>query len=129
MLIVHQEAIGRALANLIWREDPDGAPVTILVGHTHVQRLDRYGPVTTVNSGTAGAGGLFGIGSQSVGLALMDFDRQAGALTATDLVQMTPSTSAARARRMITATPDCDDQLVFCHDEPQITALPAPAAG
>jgi len=128
VLIVHQEAIGRALANLIWQEDPEGAPLAILVGHTHVQRMDRYGPVTTVNSGTAGAGGLFGIGSQSVGLALMDFDRQAGVLTATDLVQMTPSTTAARAQRVITASPDCDEQLVFCHDEPKLTELPATTA-
>ncbi len=132
MLIVHQEAIGRALANLIWNEDPDGAPLAILVGHTHVQRMDRYGPITTVNSGTAGAGGLFGAGSQSVGLALMDFDTETGTLVATDLVQMNPANSAARAQRVITDTPDCDDELVFCHDEPNLgehgtpTATPTP---
>jgi hypothetical protein len=126
VLVLHQEAIGRALANLIWDADPDGAPLAILVAHTHVQRLDRYGPITTVNSGTAGAGGVFGLGSQSVGLALMDFDRTTGDLTATDLVQMNPANSAARAQRVITKTPDCDDQLVFCHDEPN---LPDPPAG
>ena len=64
VLIVHQEAIGRALANLIWHDDPNGAPLAILVAHTHVQRMDRYGPVTTVNSGTAGAGGVFGAGTR-----------------------------------------------------------------
>ena len=125
MLIVHQEAIGRALANLIWQDDPNGAPLAILVAHTHVQRMDRYGPVTTVNSGTAGAGGVFGAGTQSVGLALMDYDRATGALTATDLVQMNPSSSAARAVRVITKTPDCDDDLVFCHDEPKLPDVPA----
>jgi hypothetical protein len=122
---MHQEAIGRALANRIWKEDPKGAPLAILVAHTHVQRLDRYGPITTINSGTAGAGGLWGIGSQSVGLALLDFDKETGALVATDLVQMTPSTSAARAQRVIIDTPDCDDQLVFCHDEPDLPEAPA----
>lgn len=126
VLIVHQESIGRALANLIWQADPDGAPLAILVAHTHVQRLDRYGPVTTVNSGTAGAGGVFGVGTQSVGLALMDYDRRTGALTATDLVQMNPSSEAARAVRVITKTPDCDDQLVFCHDEPKLPDVPSP---
>ncbi len=124
VLILHQEAIGRALANMIWKEDPNGAPLAIFVAHTHVQRLDRYGPITTINSGTAGAGGLFGIGSQSVGLALLDFDKETGALVATDLVRMTPSTSAARAQRVIIDTPDCDDQLVFCHDEPDLPEAP-----
>jgi predicted phosphodiesterase len=126
VLVLHQESIGRALANLIWDADPEGAPLAILVGHTHVQRLDRYGPVTTVNSGTAGAGGVFGLGTQSVGLALMDFERETGALAATDLVQMNPQNSAARAQRVITATPDCDDDLVFCHDEPNLPEAPAP---
>jgi len=125
VLIVHQESIGRALANLIWNEDPDGAPLAILTGHTHVQRLDRYGPITTVNSGTAGAGGIFGAGSQSVGLALLDFDPESGALVATDLVRTNPATSSARAQRVMTDTPDCDDQLVFCHDEPELPEQPA----
>ena len=125
ILIVHQEAIGRALANLIWDADPNGPPLAILVGHTHVQRMDRYGPVTTVNSGTAGAGGVFGLGTQSVGLALLDMDSATGSLAATDLVQMNPATSAARAQRVITDTPDCDETLVFCHDEPQLPDEPA----
>lgn len=123
VLVVHQEAIGRALANLIWKADPDGAPLTVLVGHTHRQRMDRYGPITVVNGGSAGAGGVFGLGRESIGFALLDFDR-AGALTATDLVAMTPSTSAARARRVITDSPDCDDTLVFCHDEPKLPDPP-----
>jgi predicted phosphodiesterase len=125
VLIVHQESIGRALANLIWDAEPEGAPLAILVGHTHEQRLDRYGPVTTVNGGTAGAGGVFGLGTQSVGLALMDFDTATGSLAATDLVQMNPTTSAARAQRVITANPDCDETLVFCHDEPSLPDPPA----
>ena len=124
ILVLHQESIGRALANLVWDADPKGAPLTILVAHTHVQRLDRYGPVTTVNSGTAGAGGVFGLGTESVGLALMDYDEATGDLTATDLVQMNPANSAARAQRVITRTPDCDDQLVFCHDEPKLPETP-----
>lgn len=119
VLVVHQAAIGRALADLIWREAPDGAPLVILVGHTHRQRLDRYGPVTVVDSGSIGGGGLFGIGSQDVGLAMLDL-REDGSLEATDLVSQDPSTSAARARRVITESPDCDDSLVFCHDEPEV---------
>ncbi len=113
VLVVHQEAIGRALAARIRDADPDGAPVAILVGHTHRQRLDRVGPVTVVNSGSAGAGGIFGAGSDRFGLALLDLDA-GGALEATDLVQLDPLSGAAQARRVITARPDCDEELVFC---------------
>ncbi|MEJ7892800.1 MAG: metallophosphoesterase family protein [Solirubrobacteraceae bacterium] len=119
VLVVHQASIARALADLIWREDPAGAPLVILAGHTHRQRLDRYGPITVVDSGSIGGGGLFGIGEQDVGLAMLDLS-QDGALEATDLVSQNPSTSAARARRVITASPDCDETLVFCHDGPDV---------
>ena len=111
VLVVHQAAIGRELASRIRDADPEGAPVAILVGHTHRQRLDRFGPVTVIDSGSIGAGGLFGIGEQNVGLALLDF-RSDGSLEAADLVSLNPSTSAARARRVITDSPDCDGELV-----------------
>ena len=123
VLVVHQASLGRALANLIWDADPEGAPLAILVGHTHRQRLDRYGPVTVVDGGSIGAGGLFGLGTQSVGFALLDFD-DAGALEATDLIAQNPATSAARAQRVVTEAPDCDDELIFCHDAPELPELP-----
>ena len=125
VLVVHQEGIGRALANLIWQADPDGAPLTVLVGHTHRQRLDRLGPVTVVNSGSVGAGGVFGAGRDAVGMALLDFAPEGGALEATDLVRMDPQTSAASARRVITARPDCDQRIVVCHREPELPDLPS----
>jgi hypothetical protein len=128
MLIVHQAAIARALANLIWSADPQGPPLMVLTGHTHRQRLDRYGPVTVVNGGSAGAGGLFGTGRDPVGFALLDVTAR-GALEATDLVQMQPVDGAAQARRVITARPDCDERLVFCHARPELPDLPgAPIA-
>lgn len=117
VLIVHQAAIGRELAARIRDAAPEAPPVAILVGHTHRQRLDRFGPVTVVDAGSVGAGGLFGIGDQDVGLSLLDFGAD-GSLEATDLVSLDPSTSAARARRVITDSPDCDGTLVFCHDQP-----------
>jgi predicted phosphodiesterase len=123
VLVVHQAALGRALANLIWDADPEGPPLAVLVGHTHVQRLDRYGPITLVDAGSVGAGGLFGLGTQSVGFALLDFDA-AGALEATDLVTQNPATSSARAQRVITDAPDCDGELVFCHEAPELPEQP-----
>jgi predicted phosphodiesterase len=123
VLVLHQEGIAKALANLIWAADPEGPPLAILAGHTHVQRLDRYGPVTVVNGGTAGAGGLFGAGHDPVGFALLDLSPR-GALEATDLVQQNPVDGSASARRVITAQPDCDDRLVFCHTAPELPELP-----
>lgn len=123
VLVLHQEAIAQALANLIWSADPDGPPLTILAGHTHIQRLDRYGPITIVNGGTAGAGGLFGAGHDPVGFALLDLT-SSGPLEATDLVQQNPADGSAQARRVITARPDCDGRLVFCHDKPVLPELP-----
>ena len=117
VLVVHQEALGRELAARIQAQDPDGPPLTILVGHTHRQRLDRYGRVTVVNSGSIGAGGLFGIGEQSVGLALVDFERATNAIEATTLISQNPATDAAQARRVVIASPGCDESVVFCHDE------------
>ncbi len=115
VLVVHQSAIGTELAERIAEADPDGLPLTILVGHTHRQRIDLYGPVTVVNAGSIGAGGLFGLGTQDVGLALLDFTT-AGRLDATELISNNPATSAARAQRVVTETPDCDGELVVCHD-------------
>lgn len=122
VLIVHQAAIGRALANRIWKMDPDGPPLTILVGHTHRQRLDRYGPDTVVDSGSIGAGGPFGIGSETIALAMLDI-RADGELDAVDLVSQDPSTSAARARRVMPAHPDCDGTRVVCHDQPELSEV------
>jgi predicted phosphodiesterase len=124
VLLVHQEAIGRALAHLIFSADPEGPPLAILAGHTHRQRLDRIGPVTVVNSGSAGAGGIFGAGRDDVGLALLDFTIP-GALEAADLVRMDPLSAAASARRIITGRPDCDERVVFCAEEPELPDIPS----
>ena len=66
-------------------------------------------------------GGFRGIGTQEVGLALLDLGGD-GDLEATELVSQDPSSSAARARRVISASPDCDGTLVVCHDEPELSA-------
>jgi predicted phosphodiesterase len=123
VLVVHQAAIGRALADLIWDSDPEGAPLAILVGHTHEQRLDRYGPITVVDGGSVGAGGLFGLGTQQVGFALLDF-ATTGDLEAVDLISQNPATSSARAQRVAIDAPDCDDELVICHEAPELPEQP-----
>jgi hypothetical protein len=66
---------------------------------------------------------VFGTGRDPVGFALLDLDAD-GALDATDLVQQNPVDGSAQARRVITARPDCDERVIFCHSEPDAPDLP-----
>jgi predicted phosphodiesterase len=130
VLILHEAEIGREIARRVWAADPDARKLTILVGHTHVQRIDRIGPVTVVNGGTVGAGGPFGAGKDEVGLAVLDFDGHK--LDSADLVSVDPRDGDAQARRVIVASPDCDRELVFCEttakptDFTEVLTAPSP---
>ena len=64
---MHQAALARDLAARIEEADPAGAPLAILTGHTHQQRVDLIGPVTVIDSGSVGAGGPFGAGKDDIG--------------------------------------------------------------
>ena len=112
VLIVHEADLARRLARRIAAAQPDGPPLAILSGHTHHQRLDRIGPVTVVDGGSAGAGGPFGAGKDPLGFASLTFDGQQ--LDSTDLVSMDPMDGSAQARRVTREDPDCDQQVVFC---------------
>ena len=126
VLILHQESIGRALANLIWEDDPNGRAAR---DPRRSHPCAAHGPLRPDHDRQQRHGGrrrpVRHRHASPSGLALLDFDKATGALTATDLVQMNPSTSAARAQRVITDTPDCDDELVFCHDAPDLPDAPA----
>ena len=75
VLLIHQAALARDLAARIEEADPAGAPLAILTGHTHYQRVDLIGPVTVLDAGSVGAGGPFGAGKDDIGLGILAFGR------------------------------------------------------
>ena len=85
----------------------------VLTGHDHKQHVDRYGNVVVVDAGTVGAGGVFGLGSQKIGLGEMRFGA-AGALQAVDLIQAEPLSGGAQAERVIVEGRECDDPEKEC---------------
>ena len=98
VVMVHQNGLADHLARTVAAR-PGAPPLIVLTGHDHRQHLERYGPVTLVDGGTAGAGGIFGAGKQRIGLADLHFDA-AGALQAVDLINVEPLSGAAQAERV-----------------------------
>lgn len=114
IVMVHQNGLAQGLARHA-AEQP-GVELTIVTGHDHEQHVDRYGQVVVVDAGSTGAGGIFGIGTQSVGVANLHFTGTG--LRAVDLVEIEPVSGAAQAERIVLeATDACEKDLLICHDE------------
>jgi hypothetical protein len=102
MVMVHQDGLAQWLAQAL--NDVDYVqPLTIVTGHDHRQHVDRYGEIFVVNGGTIGAGGVFGAGEDSVGIARLRFTDQRR-LESVDLVAVEPVSGSARATRIVTET-------------------------
>ena len=114
VLLLHQAALARELATRIEAADPAGAPLAILTGHTHSQRVDLIGPVTVVDSGSVGAGGPFGAGKDDIGLAVLHFSEDPGRLRTADVASIDPRDGSAQAQRVVIDRPECDEELVYC---------------
>jgi Calcineurin-like phosphoesterase superfamily domain len=115
VVLIHQNGLAQALARQVTE---DGVPDTLLIltGHDHKQHVDLYGEVTVVDAGTAGAGGLFGVGTTPVGVAQLHFASKEARLRAIDLVQVEPISGAAEAERVIPESPEaCEVDRVRCH--------------
>jgi hypothetical protein len=89
---------------------PRPPALTILTGHDHRQHVDRYGPHVVVDGGTAGAGGLQGVGQDPVGLAELHFARTGHELEAADLIAVEPVTGNGLARRVVNRPCDTADR-------------------
>ena len=115
-VLVHHFGLARHLAGTL-RERGDQRPLTILTGHDHVQQLDLYGDaIAVVNAGTAGAGGVFGAGAESVGVATMQLESGRPPPRAFDLINIDPLNGNAQADRVVPATTTaCDVERVRCH--------------
>ena len=98
--MVHQNALAQFLATTLHAQGY-AQTLTILTGHDHLQHVGAYGPVTVVDGGTVGAGGLFGIGQQSFGLADLHFAATQPSLLSVDLVRVDPFSGSAQAQRVV----------------------------
>jgi predicted phosphodiesterase len=110
IVLIHQEALALALADHVKKYDKK---LTILTGHTHEPALVRINNISVINSGAAGAGGLFGIGTEEGELASLHFDKKA--LRYVDFVSVDPLKGAARAERVNVEEEVCDK---FCSYKP-----------
>jgi predicted phosphodiesterase len=99
VVLVHQNGLAQWLAAQL-SERSAAQPLTILTGHDHRQHVTTYGPIAVVDAGTVGASGIYGVGSDSVGLGDLHFART-GALDAADLIAVEPVSGAAQAQRVV----------------------------
>ena len=114
IVMVHQNGLAQGLARHV-SEEFAGDALTILTGHDHEQHIDRYDDVVVVDAGSAGAGGVFGLGTEEAGVATLHFSGDG--LQAVDMIQIDPISGAARAERIVLESEDaCDRDLLICHD-------------
>ena len=100
VVLVHQNRLAQYLAQALWAQGYF-RPLTILTGHDHIQHLNHAGPINVVDAGTVGAGGLYGVGSNYVGLGELHFGAAGLNLQAADLIQVEPVSGVAQAQRIV----------------------------
>ncbi|HEU4451042.1 MAG TPA: metallophosphoesterase, partial [Gaiellaceae bacterium] len=102
VVLVHRHALAHALLDRLAAEGGD--PVLVLTGHDHRQHVETAGAHVLVDGGSVGAGGVFGLGEETSGFALVHLDG-AELPTAVDLVEVEPESGAASARRVVVPGP------------------------
>jgi predicted phosphodiesterase len=126
VVMIHENGLAQHLARTIEGRGTDQPPLLILTGHDHKQHVDPHGQALVVDAGTAGAGGLFGVGTQSVGIATLQFDTGRVPPRAIDMIRVDPTSGAAEADRIVPSSRTlCDAELVVCKGE-QEPKQPAP---
>jgi Calcineurin-like phosphoesterase superfamily domain len=100
VVLIHQNALAQYLARSLWARGYSW-PLTILTGHDHIQHVNHDGPINVVDAGTVGAGGLYGVGSNYVGLGQLHFAFGRPELEAADLIQVEPVSGVAQAQRIV----------------------------
>ena len=119
IVMVHQNGLAQHLAKSL--APTRDRPLTILTGHDHRQHVDAYGEVVVVDAGTLGAGGVFGVGRESVGVARLRFAKAEPRLASVDLISVEPISGQAEAQRVvlpIVCPRDERDVDEGCHYEP-----------
>ena len=92
--------------------------------------MDRYGPVTVVDGGSIGAGGIFDAGVAYAGFAELHFAADSSELRAVDLVEVEPFSGRGRGSRVVidTLCPD-EDRCTYTPSEPEIEVPGAVVGG
>lgn len=99
LLLVHDSGLAARLASRLRQ-----TRLVILTGHNHRQEVARYGKVVVINAGSAGAGGLFGLGREQVGFARLYLDRPT--VSAVDLIRQEPFSGDGQAERVLLSSGD-----------------------
>jgi predicted phosphodiesterase len=117
VVLIHQNGLAQGLAEALHARGHEHS-LLVLTGHDHEQHIDRYGEILVVDAGTVGAGGAFGVGAESVGVAQLYIPEGETRPRAIDLVQVEPLSGAASAERVIPASPEaCERERVHCHED------------
>jgi hypothetical protein len=115
VVLVHENGLAQGLARAAAAK-AGKHPLLILTGHDHRQHVDRYGNTLVVDGGTVGAGGVFGIGQEQVGMAQLHLRRGHVPPRGIDLIQVEPLTGAANAERVVPSSRVfCQRERVHCH--------------
>jgi hypothetical protein len=115
-VMIHENGLAQHLAKTL-SDRGDERPLLILTGHDHRQHIDLYGQIDVVDAGTGGAGGVFGLGTQSVGIATLQLPHGRPPARAVDLINVDPISGNAQADRVVPGSDSaCEVERVFCHE-------------
>lgn len=103
VVLIHENGLSQYLARALYANGYRN-PLTILTGHDHIQHVNHVGPIDIVDAGTVGASGLYGIGTDYVGLGDVHWSSDNAALEAADLIQIEPVSGVAQAQRVVLPT-------------------------
>jgi hypothetical protein len=116
VVMIHENGLAQHLAKTLY-DRGDTQPLLILTGHDHRQHVDLYRQIEVVDAGTGGAGGVFGIGTQSVGIATLQLPHGRPPARAIDLINVDPVSGNAQADRVVPSSDAaCEVERVFCHE-------------
>jgi predicted phosphodiesterase len=120
IVLIHQNGLAQHLASELAGSGFD-RPLTIVTGHNHYPQIDQHGPITVVNAGTLGAGGLLGVGQAPAGLGLMHLQGASATLQSVDLIRVEPFSGQAQADRVVPdiVCPPEEADAEPCHYEPE----------
>ena len=118
VVLIHTNGLAQHLAKTLHNRGDD-EQLLILTGHDHRQHVDLYSGrrIVVADAGTGGAGGVFGVGTDSVGVATIQLPGGRPPARAIDLINVDPVDGNAQADRVVPASEAaCEVERVVCHE-------------